>query len=87
MQLDLQSVETFQYVGMSFCPENVSNWSSSPQSNLEFSPQDLPRAASSFSRGPVAGNHRQHFFDPAGSNTITISDRIENNVFLSGMGL
>ena len=26
--------------------------------------QDLSRAVSRFSRGPVAGSHRQHFFDP-----------------------
>ena len=38
--------------------------------------QDLSRAVSRFSRGPVAGNHRQHFFDPTGSNTITFPDRI-----------
>ena len=39
--------------------------------------QGLFRAASRFSRGPVAGVHRQHFFDPTGSNTIIIvhSDR------------
>ena len=39
--------------------------------------QALFRAVSRFSRDPVAGNHRQHFFDPTGTNTITISDRIE----------
>ena len=33
-----------------------------------------------FSRRPVAGNHRQHFFDAVGSNTITIVRRIEKNV-------
>ena len=36
------------------------------------SSQDLSRAVSRFSRGPVAGNRGQHFFDPTGSNTITI---------------
>ena len=41
--------------------------------------QDLSRAISRFSRGPVAGNHRQHFFNPTGSNTITISDRSQKN--------
>ena len=45
--------------------------------------QDLSRADSRFSRGPVAANHRQHSFDPTGSSTITIPDRIENNVFFS----
>ena len=41
---------------------------------------DLARAVSRFSRGPVAGNRRQHFFDPTGSNTITTPDRIGKNV-------
>ena len=78
MQLDLQSLEknsreyscVFQYVGMSFCPENVGNWFSSPQNESS--------AVSRFSRGPAAGNHRQHIFDPTGSETITIPDGIEN---------
>ena len=43
--------------------------------------QDLSRAVSRFSRGPVAGSHRQHFFDPTWSNAITISDRIVKNAF------
>ena len=30
---------TFQYVRMSFCPENVGNWSSSPQSESDLSPR------------------------------------------------
>ena len=34
-------------------------------------PQDLSRAVSRCSRGPVAGNHRQHFFDPAGLQSHT----------------
>ena len=38
---------------------------------------DLSRAVSRFSKSLVAGNHRQHVFDPTGSHTITISDRIE----------
>ena len=62
-----------QYVRMSFCPENIRNWFSSPQSDLEFL-QDLARAVSPFSRGPVGGNHRQPFFDPTG--LLTIPDRI-----------
>ena len=44
--------------------------------------QDLSRVVSSFSRGPAAGNHHQRFFDPTGSNTITIPDRIEKNEVL-----
>ena len=40
---------------------------------------NLSRAVSRFSRGPVAGTHRQHFFGPTGSKyTITkIVHRIE----------
>ena len=43
--------------------------------------QDLSRAVSRFSRGPVTGNHRQHFFDPTGSNTIAIVHGIEITFF------
>ena len=32
---------TFQYNCMSFCPENVGNWSSSPQNDLELSPRSI----------------------------------------------
>ena len=32
--------------------------------------QDLSRAVCRFSSGLVAGNHRQHFFDPTGSSAI-----------------
>ena len=48
--------------------------------------QDLSRAVSRFSRGPVAGNHRQHFFDPTGSNTITNVHRIEKMFFFDPIG-
>ena len=34
-----------------------------------------------FSSGTAAGNHRQHFFDLVGSNTITIVHRIEKNAW------
>ena len=43
--------------------------------------QDLSRAVPRFSRGPVAGNHRQHFFDPTGSDII-----LEKNVFFGPIG-
>ena len=56
----------FQYVRMSFCPENVRNWSPSLQNKSEFSPRSISRAVSRFSRGPVEGNHRLHFSDPTG---------------------
>ena len=49
--------------------------------------QDLSRAVSRFSRGPVAGNHRQHLFDPTGPKMITIYDRIEKNVFFDPIGV
>ena len=63
---------TFQYVRTSFCPENVGNWSSSSQNDLVGSfLEDVSRAVSPFSRGPVAGNHGKHFFYPAETNTIT----------------
>ena len=42
MQLDSQSVEKVpQYVRMSFCPENVGNWSSSPQNESERPPRSI----------------------------------------------
>ena len=65
---------------MSFCPENVGNWSSSPQSDLDFFPRSI-QSCFPLLQGPVAGNHRQHFFDPTGSNTITIVRRIEKKRF------
>ena len=43
--------------------------------------QGLCRAVSRMSRGAIAGNHQQHFFDPIGSNMI--GDRIEKNVIFS----
>ena len=72
---------TFQYVRMCSCPENVGNRSFSPSRMNRRFLQDISRAVSRFSRGAVAGNHRQHFFDSTGSNTITIVHRIEKNVF------
>ena len=41
--------------------------------------QDLSRAVSRLSRGPVEVDHRQDFFDPTGSNTITIVHRTEKD--------
>ena len=92
---------TFQYLHMRFCPENVGNWSSSPQNGLEFSPRSIqscfpllqglscrksPSALALFRSNWVKYDynpqldrkkHLQHFFDPFGSNTITIPDQIE----------
>ena len=62
---------------MRFCPDNVGNWSSSRQDESELSPRSIQSAISRFSRGPVAGNQRQHFFDSTGSNTITLPDQID----------
>ena len=64
---------------MSFCPEIVGSWSPSLQNESELSPTSISRAASRVSRGPVAGNHRQHFFDPSVSNTITINRPSDRN--------
>ena len=81
MQLDLQSVEKYlQYVRMSVCPKMLEVGLPPLRMSRSFL-QDLSRAVSRFSRGPVAGNHLQHFFDPTGSNTIIIVHQIEKNVF------
>ena len=86
MQLDFHSVEKvpFSAFAWTFAPKMLEIGLPRLRVNRSFL-QDLSRAVSRFSRGPVAGNHRQHFFDPTGSNTITIPGRIENNVFLDPM--
>ena len=72
MQLDLQSVanvlfRTFAWVFFAAKMFEIGL----PRLRMSRSfLQDLSRAVSRFARGPVAGNHRQHFFDPTGSNTI-----------------
>ena len=38
--------------------------------------QDLTEGVSRFSSGPVARNHRRHFFDPNELNMIAIGDWI-----------
>ena len=77
MQLDLQSLEKapFRTFAWAFAPKMLEIDLPCLRMNRSFL-QDLSRAASRLSRGPVAGNHRQHFFDPIGSNTITIVHRI-----------
>ena len=63
---------------MSFCPENVGNWSSLAQNEPEFSPlEDLyvSRAVSRFSRDPPVGKHRQHTFSIHGANRIEYNPR------------
>ena len=77
MQLDLQSVEKV--------PFSTLAWALAPKMLkigcpcLRMSPcflQDLSTAVSRLSTGPVAGNHRQHFFDPTRTNNITIAHGI-----------
>ena len=84
MQLDLQSVEKipFSTFAWAFAPEMWGTGLSRLRMSRSFL-QDLSRAISRFSRGPVAGNHRQHFFDPTGSNTITSVHRIDKKRFFS----
>ena len=73
MQSDSQSVEKYLSgnVRMSFCPENVRKWSSSPQNESEFYPRST-QSCFPLLQGPAAENHRQHVFHPTGSNTIKI---------------
>ena len=78
MQLDLQSVQQvpFSTFARAFTPKMLEIGIPRLRMSRSFL-QDLSRAVSCFSSGPVAGNHRQHFFDPTESNTITFPDRIE----------
>ena len=78
MELDLQSVEKvpFSTFGWALAPNKLEIGLPRLRMSRSFL-QDLSRAVSRFSRGPVAGNHRRHFFDPTGSNTIWIVHRIE----------
>ena len=71
MQLDLQSVEKipFSTFAWAFAPEMWGTGLSRLRMSRSFL-QDLSRAVSRFSRGPVGGNNRQHFFDPTWPNTI-----------------
>ena len=86
MQLDFHSVEKvpFSAFAWTFAPKMLEIGLPRLRVNRSFL-QDLSRAVSRFSRGPVAGNHRQHFCDPTGSNKITIPDRIEKNVIFDLM--
>ena len=82
MQLDLQSVKKVPFSTFAWAVARKMLEIGLPGLKMSRSfLQDLSRAVSRFSRGPVAGNHRQHFFDPTESNTITIPDRIEKNSF------
>ena len=73
MQLDLQSVEKipFRTFAWAFAPKMLKTGFPRLRMSRSFL-QDLSRAVSRFSRGWVAGSHRQHFFDSTGSKTITI---------------
>ena len=79
MQLDLQSVEKaiFSTFACVFAPKMLEIGLPRLRMSRSFL-QHLSRAAvSRFSRGPVAGNHRQHFFDPTGSNTVDYHPRAD----------
>ena len=71
---------TFPYVRMSFCPENVGNWSYSPQNDLEFSPRSI-RSCFPLLHGPSCRKSPSALFL---SNWVTIPDRIEKTFFRSG---
>ena len=80
---------TCQHVRMGLCPENVGHWSSVGMSRSCL--QDLSRAISRFSRGPVAANSPSTLFR---SNWVKydyyycIVHRInEKAFFVSGQGL
>ena len=88
MQLDSQSVEKvpFSTFVRAFAPKIKGMWSFSPQNESELSPRSI-QSCFPFSRGSVAGDHRPHFFDPTGSNTITIiPNRIEKKRFFDPIG-
>ena len=68
MQLDLQSaVEKvpFSTFAWAFAPKMLEIGLRRPRMTWVFL-QHLSRAVRRFFRGPVAGNHRQHVFDPTG---------------------
>ena len=66
MQLDLQSHGAF-------APENIGNWSSSPQIDGELSPRSRSRDVSRFSRGPLAGITASTFSIQLGQTRLHIS--------------
>ena len=70
-QLDLQSVEKvpFSTFASDFPPKMLEIGLPRLRISRRFL-QDLSRAVCRFSSGLVAGNHRQHFFDPTGSSAI-----------------
>ena len=71
---------TFKYLRMTFCPENIGNWSSSPQDDLEYSPRSI-QSCSPLLQEPSCRKSPSALFNPTGSNTITISDRIKKTFF------
>ena len=82
MQLDLRSVEKVPFSTFTWVFARKMLGIGLPRLRMTWSfLQDLSRAVSRFPRGPVAGYHRQHCFDPTGSNTITIVHRIEKKSF------
>ena len=79
MQLDLQSVEkvAFSTLAWGWTPKMVEIGLPRVRMSRSFL-QDLSRVVSRFSRGPVAGNQRQHFFDPTGLMKSSIFDPDES---------
>ena len=74
---------TFQHVCMSFCPENVTNWSSSPQNESELSPTSRSRTLSLFSQGPSCRKSPSALFR---SNWVKYNLRSDRkNVFFNAM--
>ena len=71
------SKSTFRYVRVSFCPEHVGNWSSSPQNDLELSPRSI-QSCFPLLQGPSCRKSPSALFrSNPGSNTITIVHRTE----------
>ena len=82
MRLDLQSVEKvpFSTFAWAFASKMLEIGIARLRMSRSFL-HNLPRAVSRFSRGPVARNHRQHFLNQTGSNTIANVHRIETKRF------
>ena len=54
---------TYKYVHMSLCAENVGNWSSSRQNDLEVSPKSIQNCFQLLQK-PSCNSHLRHFFEP-----------------------
>ena len=72
---------SFRYVHMSFWPEDVGNWSSSPQNESELSPRST-QSCFSLLQGPSYRKSPPSLFR---SNWVTIPNRIEKKHFFDPM--